>query len=517
MMRTLQILIVSIVTLTSGAAWAQTFRDVDVLLDAWQMDDAKKALEGFATVHAGSPELLYLQARTDFLEGRYDRAVQQLDQALTQQQRPDWAELRDLAAATRDVTAKHERHLSPKGYFAVYVEPGKDRVLLPWAFEALDKAYDAFAEELGYRPPTPIRVEIYPKTSVLATVSILTDAEIRTSGTIALCKYNRLMITSPKALVRGYSWVDTVVHEYVHYVINQRTGNRVPIWMHEGLAKFLERRWRGPDAHRLPPNSEHLLQEHVAANTLITFAQMHPSMAKLPSQEDAAVAFAEVYTAMEYLHDHAGAQAFRRLLDEISNGEEATTAFAKVLGTTFSQFEREWRVALRKRPKIDYPEESTFEEKLVFKDEGSVADDINKIEQPQARDHLNLGQMFQARGRAKAAVVEYQKAERLMGDKHPLLQTRLAQSLLESGQAKEALEALVPIRDTFPTYVSTWIQLGRAAYELGQYDQAADDLNEAARINPFDPEVHRRLALVYEKLGDAALARREADFVKLVE
>ena len=240
-------------------------------------------------------------------------------------------------------------------------------------------------------------------------------------------------------------------------------------------------------------------------------------MAKLPSQEDAAVAFAEVYTAMEYLRENAGEQAFRRLLDEIANGEDAQTAFAKTLGTTFPKFERNWRAELKNRPKIEYPDDPAYEEKLVFKDEGSKADEFSEIPQPQARDHLNLGQMFQARGRPQAAIVQYRKAERLMGDQHPKLQTRLAQTLLETGQPQQAFDALEPIRETYPSYVSTWIQLGRAAYELGKLDKAEENLDEAARINPFNPEVHERLALVYEKQGDAARAKRAREFVKLVQ
>ena len=40
------------------------------------------------------------------------------------------------------------------------------------------------------------------------------------SGTIAICKYNKLMFTSPKAMLRGYEWLDTLSHEYVHFVIS---------------------------------------------------------------------------------------------------------------------------------------------------------------------------------------------------------------------------------------------------------------------------------------------------------
>ena len=507
-----------VLALMTTTATAQNLRDVDLALDAWAVDEAHSVLDAVEASQGQTTDTEIRRAHAEFLDGKYEAAVQRMDQLLTQEPRDDFQELRDLVAQTRDVVSKLEPHKSPKGYFEVWVEPGKDKVLLPWAFEALDAAYEAFADELGYKPPTPVRVEVYPQTKVLAKVSILTEEEIRTSGTIALCKYNRLMLTSPKALVRGYGWADTLVHEYVHYVINKRTRNGVPIWMHEGLAKFLERRWRGRNQHRLPPHSEQLLHERVADNDLITFAQMHPSMAKLPSQEDAAVAFAEVYTAMEYLQKNAGDDAFKRLLDEIATGVEATDAFANVLGTTFPQFERDWRASLEDRPKP--PDVSDLmDQTLVFKDQsgGKTKDDFGEIEQPQARDHLNLGQMFQARGRPKAAIVQYRKAGHIMGSDHPRLQTRLAQCLLETNQAQQAYDALKPLVDRDPGYVATWIGLGRAALGLGRFDEAKEHLYEAARINPFDPEVHRQLALVYEKLGDAEKSRRAREFVTLVQ
>ena len=49
-------------------------------------------------------------------------------------------------------------------------------------------------------------------------------------------------------LTTGYDWLDTVSHEYVHLVVSRKSRNTVPIWMHEGLAKYLESRWRGPAA-----------------------------------------------------------------------------------------------------------------------------------------------------------------------------------------------------------------------------------------------------------------------------
>lgn len=514
-MRALHIWIIGVVMACSATAWAQTPQDVAELLDGWKLPEAIQALDTLEAKNPASPEVVYLRARVEFSMGQYQAAIDRLDQAIAQTPRAEFVQFRDLVSATNDVTKRYKKFKSPKGYFEIAVEPGKDEVLLPYAFEALDRAYEVFGQELGYRPAVPIRVEVYPRPATLAAVSSLTEDEIRTSGTIALCKYNRLMITSPKALMRGYSWVDTVVHEYVHYVVNQKTAGRVPIWMHEGMAKYLERMWRGPDAARLPPSSEKLLQERVRKRDFITFAQMHPSMAKLPSQDDTAMAFAEVYTAMEFLRDRAGPGAFNQVLNNITEGMDAQQAFAKVLKMSFPQFEREWRKSLQTRKPSSYPEDSGFEDRLVFKDTAPDSE-LDAIPEPKARDHMHLGEMLQARDRFDAAIVEYRKAEKIAGQMNPVLQTRLAQSLIATGKPQAAFDALSPTVENFPGYVTTWIQLGRAAAALGKWHEAKEYLVEAARINPFDPEVHSELARVYRQLGMTREADESTRFEKLV-
>jgi len=485
-------------------------------MSQWQIREAGEQIEG---MEQDSNGVQFLRARHEFLTGDYEGALSRLDQLFANvEARGEWKNFRSLVETTHETTRDYEKYTGDSGKFEIYAPAGNDRVLVPYAFDALDRAYEAIGDELGYRPETPIRVEIYPRTSTLASVSGLTDEEIRTSGTIALCKYNRVMITSPKALLRGYGWVDTLVHEYVHYVINHKTSNRVPIWMHEGLAKFLEHRWRGEGSYRLPPSTEYLLAERVRADDLITFEQMHPSMAKLPSQKDAATAFAEVYTVMEYLRREAGPTAFRKLLEEVSETEDARTAFANVLGTDFSSFQASWKQYLRERQTPDFPEGYGYENRLVFKDEESGEEGGGEeLGRPRAKDHLKLGEMLQAKNRYGAAVVQYRKADRLTDVPTPRLRTQLAKSLTETGRAGEALEVLEPVERLYPSKVGVWLEAGRAHLRHGESAKAREDLLEAVRLNPFDPEVHELLAEVYEQEGETALAERESKFAEMVE
>jgi tetratricopeptide (TPR) repeat protein len=124
--------------------------------------------------------------------------------------------------------------------------------------------------------------------------------------------------------------------------------------------------------------------------------------------------------------------------------------------------------------------------------------------------------MLHARDRYGAAVVEYRKATRLMGENHPVVMTRLAQSLIALERPDEALDSLRKVKGSFPGYVQTWIELGRAAVRAKRWDEAREFLEEAARINPFDPTIYDELEVVYRELGMPEALRLARKHRKLV-
>src|SRR5699024_3032964 len=108
---------------------------------------------------------------------------EEIEKALEQQEQAGWEQLQELIKASIEVTKDYERFESPSGRFEILMEPGRDEVLLPYAFEALEKAYDILGKEIGHYPSEPVRVEVYPRATVLADVSTLTKEDIQTSGT----------------------------------------------------------------------------------------------------------------------------------------------------------------------------------------------------------------------------------------------------------------------------------------------------------------------------------------------
>jgi hypothetical protein len=205
-----------------------------------------------------------------------------------------------------------------------------------------EQARERIGQDLGFLPEDRIRVEILRDPSALSRLSSLTEEEIKASGTIALCKYNKLMVVSPRALVTGYAWQDTLAHELTHYLITRESQNKTPIWLHEGIAKFEESRWRGAAGEALAPSAVALLMRRLREGTLISFERMHPSIAMLPTQEDAALAFAEVFTTIEYLVKERRV-SLASLLTKLRDGKSDTEAVEMVAGEPFDRLTRDWK------------------------------------------------------------------------------------------------------------------------------------------------------------------------------
>jgi tetratricopeptide (TPR) repeat protein len=310
----------------------------------------------------------------------------------------------------------------------------------------------------------------------------------------------------------------------VHFVVSSVSANTVPIWLHEGIAKYEETRWDGAAGRALTPYSETLLYEAVAGKRrFITFKEMSPSMALLPSQEATALAFAEVFSLVEYLVSARGGYPnLRRLIATLKEGTPERQAVRSVYGQSFDRLVRAWKAWLEERPRRAHghavAERLTFREDVGGKraqsagDEGDPSGDLKDAD---ARRLAHLGELLRLEGRPKAAVVEYEKAYAITGPEAVHLANKLARTYLGLGRAKEAETLLLEVRDVAPSLVTTHINLGRAYLLQDRPEAALAAYRKAAEQNPFDPEIHAALAKIYRAQGDEARARREAQALAL--
>jgi tetratricopeptide (TPR) repeat protein len=488
-------------------------RAMNLLADE-EVEEAGAILEGPLAATPDDPGLQLAAGVLRLHQQRYGEAVELLEAA--ERQRPGiGGDYLELARKSREVTRGYLRFEGE--HFTVSYPKGKEEVLVPYLLEALEAQRAALAKDLGRVPPGKVTVELLEGTRALARVSTLTEQEIKTSGTIAICKFNKLMMVSPKALLRGYDWLDTAAHEYVHYVVSRRTNNHAPIWLHEGLAKWEETRWRGPAGEALSPFSAALLRDAARRGKLISFAEMHPSMAKLPSQEAAALAFAEVAVAVEYLHRRGGDALLNRILDLVAGGAGAEEAVARALSVPFESFLADWRRYLAARP---LPEGGETElRRMRFAGDpkhGGTHSEWAEIPDEPARGHARLGEIFRERGRWEAARTEYGKAVKRVGARHPVLADKFALASMMAGRDAEAEAALSEALARHPGYAALNVHLGRLYLKRREWPRAREALLRANRTDPFDPEIHAGLFRAYEALGDGASASRERRFAEIL-
>jgi len=485
---------------------------VEEALEDWDLPGAKQelqALEGL--LPEGVEPLRYFRGRVAFEEGKYSEAMEHLEAAGIEDKPGSYVRLaRDTHAITKD----HERVESE--HFIFYYPKGKDALLAPYALETLESIHRAVAEDLGHTPPGKVRVEVVSNARELSRVSTLTYDQIQTTGTIAICKFSKLMVTSPKAVARGYDWQDTLAHEYLHLVVSQMSRNTVPIWLHEGLAKFLESRWRGKPGLAMTPSTLALLGRRVKENTLIPFEKMHPSIAMLPTAEDAATAFAEVYYAIDYIHATRGMAGLRTIILGLRDGKKDREAVETAMGMSFSRFEKDWLAHIKKQP---FPKELLPRQEVVLKENAQEEDEQKKgreisfgdfveVEEVPARKFAHLGELLRERNRVKAASEEYAKAHELVGDKYESVSNKYALTLLELRRLDEAEQVLRGSLRVHPGSPTTNVHLGRILLFRKDYSEAKQAYLDALSANPFDPEIHLALTRIHSLLGEKDRAER---------
>ena len=487
---------------------ARALDNIELLLSQWREPEAFKQLELLAKAGASGPRFLQVRGRVRYLQGDYDGALKDLNMAVSRQAAsPLLKAFRSRVAATRDQVKGYKRFPSPGGHFVIYTPAGKDEILAPFAAQTLEAARLALKQDLGYAPSDPIRVEIYPTAESLALVSGLTVTDIGRTGTIALCHDNRLMIVSPRALLRGYGWMDTLAHEYSHMVVSRVSHNTVPIWLHEGLAKVFERRWRQPAGERaqLAPVQKHLLAEALRGKKLVSWRSMHPSMAKLPDQRTTTLAFAQVQTAVDLLIRRLGLGGLGKMLVLMRAGKaNAWQALEQVGGLTMDRFTAEWRRHLAGLDLRTLPGFKPLRLKLGVAP--SAEQRLAQVRQKRARDFLRLANLLRSRRRTRAAIVEYRKARKILGDRDDLVANHLARSYLEVASPAQAIAALLPVLEYYPELPGPQVTMGMAYLRAGDPRSAARHLRAGLRINPFSPELHCGLGEALKEISSVEAA-----------
>lgn len=223
-----------------------------------------------------------------------------------------------------------------------------DRALAPFIFDVAARARDAVSKQVGVDLPRPLRIDLVRDLFSLSAVSGLPLSAAETTGTLAVARWGRVIMLSPRAAALGYPWEDTLAHEITHLIVTRATRDHAPLWLQEGMAKRLESSWRDPRPFDDPEWAHGLAYRALMEGRAVGIDRLGPSIAMLPTPEAASIAFAEVTSFVEYFIARAGEPALKLLFADLrgSGQHGADVALRSITGRTLSEWNEEWQKAL---------------------------------------------------------------------------------------------------------------------------------------------------------------------------
>lgn len=334
-------------------------RRADYAITKILLDKAEELLEGEV-----GPDAARARARLAIYRADCEGALSHLASSSAREARGA-DELFDLATRCTGATAGGLIVEDEKAGVWLRIQDEADRVLVPLLVDVAVRARVRLEKDLGVVMPRPLRIDLVRDLFSLSAVSGLPVEAAETTGTVAIARWGRVTMVSPRAMTRGFPWADTLAHEITHLLLSRATADRAPLWLQEGIAKREEHRWREEQAFdHVPDFAKEAFKAQVSGKSVGVDA-IGPSIAMLPSAEAASIAFAEVTAYMEYWIEKNGPHALSLLLRELEVAPDAEAAMRGVSGYGVSEWQLLWRKALEEKfARPDISEESEASERL---------------------------------------------------------------------------------------------------------------------------------------------------------
>jgi tetratricopeptide (TPR) repeat protein len=140
----------------------------------------------------------------------------------------------------------------------------------------------------------------------------------------------------------------------------------------------------------------------------------------------------------------------------------------------------------------------------------SVFHDLVAAGDPLPLSYVGLAQVLLRTGRAEEAVAELAAAEKKLGSKFLLSYFR-GLALARAARPTEALATFRQAVELDPKNAEAYANLGKTQLTLGHAPEAISELREALRLDPGNTQAKRLLSQAYRRAGDAQNAAKYAD------
>ena len=392
--------------------------------------------------------------------------------------------------------------------FLFVLHERESALLQPYVEAIAAEAYEALVERYGgYEPPLPIRIEVYPSHA---------DFSVRTvglagMGALGVTFGSLLAMDSPAARPLGeFNWASVLWHELAHVFHLGITEHGVPRWFSEGLAVHEQRKARDGWGHQPDPGFFNRYREGL----LLPVSKLNAGFVQPTYPEQVLDSYLQASLVFDFIESRWGLQVIRDMLRGYRDGRATPELMESLLQISMDDLDRDFDAYFKQRYEAPLKAlEPTLNLPGIPRNPRTIEGWTRVVrENPNnfpAR--LSLGIMLYQEGRMEEAEEHLRRALRLFPeyggvDSPYWFLAQIHRNRAETEQAAAALARLTALNES---HYEALLQLAELRTELGDAAGAAEAMDAAVLIFPYEIELHERLARAHEALGDAAGSVRE--------
>jgi Flp pilus assembly protein TadD len=295
---------------------------------------ATTQLEQAVALDGSSKEARFLLGEAYYQQNKLTEARAQWDEVLKLD--PAWPGLQEkMDKLSREDSVEADFTAYDAGHFQLRYAEALSEATRDGVFRVLEEAYKSVGEKLGGAfPAEPVQVVLYDgeqfteATQSAAHVGALFDGKIRAPIT----GKNKRFLTPQVLSTR-------LTHEYVHVVLAQIGGGRVPWWLNEGLAETFSR--------QMDQSRQRLLRKAYAAEPTPTLADLEARQLDQLEPEELAMAYAQAHAATQVLWNEGGTKKMADAIRRIKDGASSQDAIREAFGMDYAALEEKVKAAYK--------------------------------------------------------------------------------------------------------------------------------------------------------------------------
>ena len=389
-------------------------------------------------------------------------------------------------------------------HFELFLHGTESDLLATYLAPIAEEAYESLTRRYGSEPLLPVRAELFPSHA---------DFSVRTLGETGLgalgVSFGRVLVMdSPGARERGdYNWASVFWHELSHTFHLAISDNRVPRWFSEGLAVHEQRKARQGWGHQVTIPFLRAL----ADGNLKKVSELNDGFMRPDYPQQVIFSYYQSSLVFEVIEDRYGFAAIRKMLEGYKRGETTAELFESLLSINLEDFDQEFEEFLQDRFRIPLNGLAEIGEAPLSGSDITELEDWANLHPGDFIARLRLGAALVGEERYTDAQPHLEAARKIFpsygGPDSPYWY--LAQAYNGVGDLTGAEQALSQLIQRSESNYDAYTMHADVLEQLDRPKEAADALDKAVLVWPYEIELHQRLATLHAEVGNYPLASRE--------